>query len=206
MSDGDWAAYRQEVFGEPYLVWHDGPDFDEIARRFADDPEAVLALLEQGIAENDPVAAQACRELGAAAEQVPTIVALLEQARPATYGAARTEVAASLHALGASAEEMGAEVAAVLRSPDHWGVRLDAARRLADFAPTPALVAAAADGVRAEAYLVRYHSANTLLRWAGRRVDISEDDELFGLIVDDGGPGRWAEAAERLAAAVPPPV
>ncbi len=28
-----WADYRLEVFGEPYMVWHDGPDFNEIARR-----------------------------------------------------------------------------------------------------------------------------------------------------------------------------
>ena len=197
-----WADFRLAVFGEPYLVWHDGPDFDEIGRQYAADPAAVLALLQLGIRENDSVAAEACRHLGASAEQVPSIVALLEASLPATYGGTRTEVAASLHALGGSAQEMGAEIAQVLRSPDHWGVRLDAARRLAAFAPTPELVAAVADGVRDEDYLVRFHSANTLLHWAGRTGDISDDDELFGLLVDDGGPDGWAEVARRLSAAV----
>jgi hypothetical protein len=51
-----WAAYRQEVFGEPYMVWHDGPDFTEIARRFRDDPAAVPAMLRIGISEKDDVA------------------------------------------------------------------------------------------------------------------------------------------------------
>ncbi len=199
----EWADFRLEVFGEPYMVWHDGPDFDEIARRYAADPAGVLALLELGIGENDSVAAQACRELEPAPEQVPAIVALLEEALPASYGATRTELAASLHALGGSADDMGAEIARVLRSPDHWGVRLDAARRLAAFAPTPDLVAAAADGVRADDYLVRFHSANTLLHWAGRSDDISDDDELFGLLVDDAGSEGWARVAERLVAAVP---
>jgi hypothetical protein len=198
----EWADYRLEVFGEPYMVWHDGPDFEEIARRYAADPAAVLALLRLGIGENDSVAAQACRFLEPTPDQVPAIVALLEESMPATYGSTRTEVAASLHALGGSAEELGAEIAQVLRSPDHWGVRLDAARRLAEFAPTPDLVAAAADGVRDEDYLVRYHSANTLLHWAGRSGDISDDDQLFGLLVDSGGPEGWAEVAERLSAAV----
>ena len=23
----EWADYRLEVFGEPYMVWHDGPNF-----------------------------------------------------------------------------------------------------------------------------------------------------------------------------------
>jgi hypothetical protein len=200
----EWADFRLEVFGEPYMVWHDGALFDEIAQRYAADPAAVLALLKLGITENDSVAANACRELDPTADQVPTIVALLEEALPATYGDTRTEVGASLHALGGSAEEMGAEIARVLRSPDHWGVRLDAARRLAAFSPTPDLVAAAGDGVRDDDYLVRFHSANTLLHWAGRTGDISDDKELFGLLVDDAGSQGWAEVAQRLSAAVEP--
>ena len=184
------------------MVWHDGPDFDEIARRYAADPAGVLALVRLGIGESDSVAAEACRHLDATPEQVPAIVAMLEELLPESYGGTRTEIAASLHALGGSPDDLGAEIARVLRSPDHWGVRLDAARRLAEFAPSPDLVAAAADGVRDDDYLVRYHSANTLLHWAGRTGDISEDDELFGLLVDDAGREGWAQVADRLAAAV----
>ena len=68
--------------------------------------------------------------------------------------------------------------------------------------PTPELVETTARGVRDEDYLVRYKSANTLLHWAGRHQAIDEDDELFGLLGDDGGPEGWAEVAQRLAAAV----
>jgi hypothetical protein len=75
--------------------------------------------------------------------------------------------------------------------------------RLKAFPPTAALVAAVAEGVRDEEYLVRFHCANTLLRWAGRTEDVSDDDELFRLLVDDAGPEGWAEAARRLASAVP---
>jgi hypothetical protein len=78
--------------------------------------------------------------------------------------------------------------------------------RLTAFPPTPELVAAVAAGVRDPEYLVRYHSANTLLRWAGRTEEISDDRELFALLVDEAGPTGWAAAATRLATAVPLPL
>jgi hypothetical protein len=112
----EWADHRLEVFGEPYLVWHDGADFDEIAGRYAADPALVLRMLRAGIREGDAVAAAA--------------------------------------------------------------------------------------GVRDPEYLVRFHSANTLLHWAGRAGDISEDEELFDLVKSDASPEQWAEAARRLAAVV----
>jgi len=202
----DWAAYRQAVFGDPYMVWHDGADFSEIARRFREDPGLVLRMLRAGIRENDAVAAEAARNLEPTEDQVAAIAELLEEELPAATGGTRSEIATSLHTLGGPAE-LAQHVVDVLLGADHWGVRLEAAIRLAGFAPTPALVEAAEAGVRDDDYLVRFHSANTLLRWAGRDEDISDDEELFGLLVDDAGPDGWARVAERLAREVPvPPV
>lgn len=199
----EWADFRLEVFGEPYLVWHDGADFHEIARRFAEDPEHVLAMLRLGIGENDDVAAQACRHLEPTEEQKPAVTALLRELRGPAYGSTQTEVAASLHALGeGDPAEHAADIVRVLRSPAHWGVRLDAARRLEAFAPTPELVAALAEAVRDEEYLVRFHAASTLRHWAGGEGRIDQDADLFGLITTDSHPDGWARAAERLAAAV----
>ena len=93
-------------------------------------------------------------------------------------------------------------VSRVLTSDLFWSMRIDAAMRLKVFPPTSELVAALADGVEDPEYLVRYHSANTLLHWSGTSGEISDQEELFGLIVDDAGPQKWAEAARRLAAAV----
>jgi hypothetical protein len=205
-DDRTWAEYREEVFGSPYLVWHDGPYFEPIADDFAEDPGYVLAMVRKGILEDDAVAAQVPREVRASEEQKAALVAMLEEVMPQTQGGTRTEVATSLHALGGAAD-LAREVVAVLLAEDqHWSVRLDAAQRLALFAPTAELVAAAARGVQAGDYLVRYHSANTLLRWAGRPELVSDDAELFGLLVDDAGASEWAEAADRLAAGVPLPL
>jgi len=200
-----WSQFRREVFGEPYMVWHDGADFTNVARRYAEDPDSVLALLKLGIGKNDEVAAQACRHLDPSPEQVPLIVDMLEAALPRSSGSARIDIAASLHAIGASRhspEELAQEICSVLQSRRSWGVRLDAAIRLAEFAPTTRLVEAASAGVRDKEYLVRFHSANTLMRWAGWDHEVWKDEELFSLIRSDAAPAQWARAADRLAAAV----
>ncbi len=90
----------------------------------------------------------------------------------------------------------------LLDRSQHWGVRLDAARRLAAFDPAPELVDALARGVRADDYLVRYHSATTLTRWAGGDAEVSDDEDLFSLVVDEAGPAGHARAADVLVARV----
>lgn len=204
-ADTDWAAYRQESFGEPYLVWHDGPDFAEFRERFAADPEKATRMLRAGIAEGDALAAQTPRELTLTEPQRIGFVAMLREALPTTNAGVRLEAGASLFALTGD-PTWSAPVVEVLGSTVHWGIRIDAAIRLTAFPPTTDLIAAVAEGVRDPEYLVRYHSANTLLRWAGRTEEISDDRELFRLLVDEAGPGGWAAAAERLATAVSLPL
>ena len=198
----EWAAYRQEAFGDPYLVWHDGPDFTELRERFAADPEQASRMLAAGLAEGDALAAHAPRELTLTPEQRDAFTRLLTEALPAANAGVRMEAGVSLFALTGSTD-WSAPVVEVLAEPAvHWGIRLDAAIRLKAFPPTPELVVAVAAGVRDGEYLVRYHCATTLLRWAGRRGDIADDAELFALVVDDAGPEGWAQAAQRLSAAV----
>jgi len=196
-----WADYRQEAFGEPYMVWHDGPDFTEFQARFAADPELATRMLADGLAEGDALAAQTPRELSLSPEQRAGFVRMLTETLPKANPGVQLEAGASLFALTGS-PEWSRLLVEVLASTVHWGIRIDAAIRLKAFPPTPALVAAVADGVRDQEYLVRYHCANTLLRWAGRDADISDDPELFELVVDDAGLAGWAQVAEGLAAAV----
>lgn len=196
-----WAAYRQEVFGEPYMVWHDGADFSLMAERFRREPALVLRMLRAGIREGDALAAEAVRHLEPTPDQVGALTALLEEELPTASAGTRSEIATSLHALGGPAE-LAHHVAEVLLGRDHWGVRIDSAIRLAGFAPTAELVEAAAAGVRDPEYLVRYHCANTLLHWAGRPADITADRELFDLLRAEDDPEGWARVAERLSRAV----
>jgi hypothetical protein len=199
----DWADFRQEAFGEPYMVWHDGPDFSEFASRFEQDPELATSMLAAGIAEGDGLAAQTPRELTLTDAQRAEFVRMLTAAMPGAEAGVRVEGGATLFALTGN-PEWSVPLSEVLGSTLYWSMRIDAAIRLQAFPPTPTLVAALARGVRDPEYLVRYHSANTLLRWAGRTEEISDDEELFRLLVDDAGAQGWAQVAERLADAVKP--
>jgi HEAT repeat protein len=158
-------------------------------------------MLAEGLAEGDALAAQTPRELSLTAEQRAEFIRLLTGTLPRANPGVQLEAGASLVALTGS-PEWSRLLVEVLASTVHWGIRIDAAIRLKAFPPTAALVTALAAGVRDQEYLVRYHCANTLLRWAGRDADISDDPELFGLVVDEAGLAGWAQVAERLAAAV----
>jgi hypothetical protein len=200
-----WADYRESAFGEPYLVWHDGPDFFEFRSRFDRDPARATEMLTAGIAEGDPLAAQTPRELDLDEAQRARFVALLTEALPGADAGFRVEAGATLFALTGDAE-WAAPVAEVLSVAPHWGPRINAALRLRSFPPTQDLVRTLATGVSDPEYLVRYHCANTLLAWAGRETLVSEDDALFSSILDTAGADQWAAAATRLAAAVTPTV
>ncbi|GIG99994.1 HEAT repeat domain-containing protein [Plantactinospora mayteni] len=204
----EWQHWRRGVFGDPYLVWHDGPDFTWLLTVAGDEPEVVARMLGAGIAERDPLAAQSIATLAGDGLAPPDAEALLRAALPGASGTFKVRVAQALHVL--TGDEAWAEpVVSVLADGAHWGDRIDAAMALAGFAPTPGLVDALAAAVRERHYLVRYHAANTLLRYAGRRPDISDHPTLFGLICsgnDDPEPDtevgeQRAEAARRLSAA-----
>ena len=94
----------------------------------------------------------------------------------------------------------------VLDSAVHWGDRINAAIALRDFPPSDAGKACLLRNVQAEDYLVRYHSASTLLAWAGVETAIEDDDELFTAAREGRGAGGvgagrgGAGAALRLSA------
>lgn len=199
MSWRTWDEFRLEAFGDPYLVWHDGADFSALVEHWRDDPAEIERILHLGIAEGDALAAQAIGELPLPAEGSASLAQLLEEALPAAGGNSRVRIAEALHRMTGS-ESWSEQIVAVLASGEHWGVRLDAAIALAAFAPTPSLISALAAGVRDPEYLVRFHSSNTLLRYAGRPGAVSDDPALFGLITAEA-PGPWANASEQLTTA-----
>jgi hypothetical protein len=194
------------MFGDPYLVWHDGPDFARLRSLAGDGPAEVARMLAVGIREGDPLAAQSIAALAAEGMAPAGSVELLAAAAATGAGSFLVCVAQALHAL--TGEESWAEpIVSVLLSDAFWGVRIDAAMALAGFAPAPWLIRAVGEGVRADDYLVRYHCANTLLRYAGSTRQVSDIADLFGDIVDqdDDHPteddlARHRRAADRLTA------
>ncbi len=172
-GDDVWNRWRDDVFGDPYLVWHDGPEFTELVRRAGTAPEEVARMLAVGIDAGDPLAAVSIAALADEGRAPAGAEALLLAAVPGATGTFLVRVAQALHALTGD-ESWAAPVASVLASDAFWGVRIDAAMALAEFAPTAELIEVLGRGVCDGEYLVRYHCAVTLRRYAGRTRDISE--------------------------------
>jgi hypothetical protein len=202
-SDG-WAAWSEDVFGDPYLVWHEGPDFQRLLELARSDPAGVERMLAVGVRAEQPLAAQSIEALADAGLAFDGAVTLLRAAVPTATERFLLHVAQALHVL--TGEESWARlIVTVLHSDAHWGVRMDAARALAEFPRTPQLVAALGQAVCDDEYLVRYHAANTLLRYAGDRRDVSGVPALFAALARpaEGSPSAadrtaWRAAADRL--------
>ncbi len=184
-----WASYRAGVFGDPYLVWHDGADFTRLLELARTEPDEVARMLPLGIRSGDPVAAQSVGVLANAGLAPAGSTGMLTGALPGARGSFRVFVACALLALTGDQAWAG-EILPVLAQAPFWSDRIDAAIMLREFAPTPVLVEALGRAVTDEEYLVRHHAANTLTAWAGRPRDeprIASDD-----------PRVWRQAAEDL--------
>jgi hypothetical protein len=195
--DNDWSRWRQEKFGDPYMVWHDGPDFTVMLADARVEPETVVRMLRAGLVEGDSLAAQGFTELAAAGLAPPEAAALLTEEAASARGDLLIRVAQALFALTAD-PAWADRIVEVLEGDGSEFVRLDAAIALAGFPPSPSLTAAAARAVATDGdYLVRYHASNTLLKYAGHPADISSRPALFNQVAGED-PAGWRAAAEEL--------
>jgi hypothetical protein len=196
-----WTGWRNGVFGDPYMVWHDGPDFMRLVELAGTAPAEVARMLTAGLEAGDPLAAQSIAALADAGLTPDGAEASLRAVVPEATESLLIRVAQALHVLTGD-ESWAGPIATVLTSDAFWGVRIDAAMALAAFSPTAALVESLGRGVRDDEYLVRYHSANTLLRYAGRTKDIADYPPLFEKITSDADVAGRDVAATQLTAAV----
>ncbi|MEZ0092195.1 HEAT repeat domain-containing protein [Streptacidiphilus sp. EB129] len=200
--DPDWTAYRLAIFGDPYLVWHEGPDFTALRATTGPDRALAARMLLTGLREGDDLAAQGIREL-----RLLSAVPALEQAARTGDPRVRIRSAQALLAL-TGRQEWSATVATVLDAREFWGVRMDAAIALREFLPTPQLTACLARAVQDDEYLVRYHAASTLLAQAGRKPDASAYKRWFPRVSAPGGQAQptdqdragWRAVARELSA------
>jgi HEAT repeat protein len=195
-----WADYRLEAFGEPYMVWHDGPDFGEFRTRVAADPQLAERMVVRGLNEGDALAAQAIAEADFAPDAVARLVPDLRDAVERTSSTFRVRCAQALTTLTGE-QAWSAAIVDALRDGPFWGDRLDAAMALGDYEPTVELIAALMAAMQDDEYLVRYHAANSLLRFAGSTSDISDDPGRFEQIANESTPGTRMLAAAGLAGA-----
>lgn len=195
-----WAEVRNELFGTPYMVWHDGPEFSGLRAAWREEPEAVLEQLFAGMAEGDSLAAQSLSELQPAptGEVADRVIASLREHLPGAPASSRVQIGLTLYKL--TGDTAWAEpIVTVLDGVVHWGDRIDAAIALREVPPSTELRAALLRNVATDDYLVRYHSATTVLRWAGVDRELSDaDHDLFALVAKDDDAAAWARAAAEI--------
>lgn len=206
-----YADWRATVFGSPYEVWHDGPMFDTLVRVARSDVDGVVRMLRAGIRDGDPVAAQSMGVLAAEGLLSAGAEEPLREAAATATGTLLVRLAETLYAMTAD-PAWGGRIASVLTGDAFWSDKIDAAMALAHVPPTTGLVSALTAGVCDEEYLVRYHSATTLLRYAGRDGTVVDYPLYFDRIRTrrDGRPtaderADWRRVADELASLVPDP-
>ncbi|KOV87243.1 hypothetical protein [Nocardia sp. NRRL S-836] len=194
MSDA-WQEFRREVFGDPYLVWHDGADVGVLVAEHERGPERAERMLRAGVGEHDHVAVESLGALARSGRAPSDAAALLRSALPSADGVFRVRTAQVLCELTGD-DEYTSEVAAVLEGVGHWGDRIDAALALPRLPMTPRSLAALHRGVLDEESLVRQHSANGLLGLAGWKADIAQHKRFAQVTGED--PAGWRAVADGL--------
>ncbi|WP_146771738.1 hypothetical protein [Lentzea atacamensis] len=190
-----WGEFRREVFGEPYLVWHEGADIGALIAEHERKPERAERMLRAGVGDHDHVAVESLGALARLGRAPSDAAALLRSALPSARGTFRVRTAQVLCELTGT-DEYVSEVAAVLEGFEHWGERIDAAMALPALPITPRSVAALHRGMLDQEYLVRYHSANGLLGLAGQRPDIAAHSGFAQLTGEN--PAAWRAIADEL--------
>jgi hypothetical protein len=202
-----WAKFSRETFGDPFLIVHDGADFSCLHARWREQPAFVGEMLRLGLSRADPVAAQAVWYLAGSGADVSGFDGPLRNVLPRARGTFRVRVAEALFALTHS-QDFAGPVCEVLTEGVPWprkvraalavSGKIDAAIALNAFAPLPRVIQALARGVQDDEYLVRRHSAQTLLVLARRHTTVEKVPDLWAKIRDGSDPATRHQAAVEL--------
>ena len=157
----------------------------------------VCEMLALGLSEADPVAAEAISFLAGHGDDVSGLAARLRESLPLAQGTFRVRVAQALFALTHD-QDLAQPICTVLTGDGFWGDKMNAAIALNAFAPAMNVVQALVQGVQDGEYLVRRHSAQTLLTLAARRTTIEKEPDLWAEI-HDSDPRAWHRAGTELA-------
>ncbi|MEO8285349.1 MAG: HEAT repeat domain-containing protein [Chloroflexota bacterium] len=159
---GAFESFYESYFGDPYMAWHDGLDTQSLLSLQGEEREEAERLLTEalnnGSSDYRPAA-------GLATLGPKSVAAKLKEMLPQTTGSQCVEVARALWNIE-KYPPAAATLIDLLKHFQFWGVRLDAARVLADV-KTPGSVDALRQALHDPEDLVRHHAAVSLLSMHG---------------------------------------
>lgn len=169
-----WRAWKEQTFGNDYMIWHDGLYTAQVTSLSGDAREEALSMLRLGLSLGDSHAAEALAAMGDAS----TVAAMRAELGNAE-GAEKVRLALALHELEPD-PALAASLVEVLRGPLHWAHRIDAAMGLRRFSGADDEAALLVAVEKDPDYLVRYHACDSLLiRWGARPAEVTGHPEIF---------------------------
>lgn len=179
----DYGAFRERVFGTPYMVWHDGARAHGLYNLSDEEKAHTERMLTEGVKQGDYAAivgweaydteraVEVLKPVVQTAKDVELIGELVAFLEKYDTKATKKDKQARINLLTSAIERSGsyASLGTLMKA---GGV------------PTKKIVNALLDRVENGGdYLIRYHAANSLLQIAGKKREISEHKKLFGLII-----------------------
>jgi hypothetical protein len=182
-SKESYKDFRERVFGAEYIVWHDAPQLDALKNVNEQDRDHVVQMLTEGVVEHQDHVAIEGWTVFDPAHGLPIVKSQIGKGGSPAFiaGVAKFLKEFDLHETKEDILKRESEVANVVKNSKGFG-SLDALISASEF-PTREVIEALLERVAtADDYLIRYHSANALLKIAGKKKSIADID-LFDLVV-----------------------
>ena len=174
-----WKSFIAEFFERSeYEQWHDGITTWMLKELTEEERDAAEQILIYSLKQGGMWATEGLATINSK-KAIPVLKDMLKD----SIGALRMRIMDALEKIERSGEYVESLIEE-FRTCTYWGDKLEAAMMLRHY-PTEEVVDALYEGILQEDYLVRYHSAESLLKIHGLVPDISQHDEIFGCIVDD---------------------
>lgn len=170
-------AFYESFFGDPYMAWHDGLDVNSLLALTGEERSKAEKLLLENL--EDPRCVT-----GLGYIQTREALPILREMLPTAGDYQRTRIAAAIWRITRD-DSILPEIFGVLKNAATEYDRLDAAVALGDIY-TSCVKDALLDALADPDYLVRYNSADALLRLHGLylKVDITKDPIFSDLVSD----------------------
>jgi HEAT repeat protein len=188
----NWEKFMNEFFERSsYMQWHDGID-----------PSVLLELSKEELAEAEELLIESVKNggmwptVGLATIKSKKAIPVLKEKLKKSKGVLKIRIANALEKIEGTGEYIPILIEELRKNPSHYD-RLEAAMNLGDY-PTKIVIEALYDALLDSDYLVRYHSANSLLKIHNMKPNnISKYERIFQNLIESEEQSQGRDLAEK---------
>ncbi|MBD3407435.1 MAG: hypothetical protein GF411_15060 [Candidatus Lokiarchaeota archaeon] len=191
MVSTNWTIFIQTFFEDPYMMWREGIDPTIAGKLLEEERKQAEKMLIDSMVEGDPFAVMGLREMHSE-QAIPIMKDLLRKSHPLV----RIEIAIALNRME-NTSKYTSHIIDVLQNGGHWSIRMTAARKIREFR-SKMVVGALFNSMFDPEYLVRIHSAESLLYIHGLKPDIQNYPKIAEKIHTKSGCNNEARFKESI--------